>query len=173
MASKTIDFNASASSGRYIDAKIVWTSSANATTNASSLIANLYVRKGDTTQILTIPTEGTWNYSLTIDGAKVSGSVVLSVLEDWVLVASKSIGGFVHNDDGSKSITIAGSVTAPSATSFSGHTSSGSGTATFDTIPRATSICFTVTAPHRLHFLPSLIPFFWQVAGVPGIISSS
>ncbi len=140
MASKTIDFNASASSGRYIDAKIVWTSSANATTNTSSLIVNLYVRKGDTTQILTIPTEGTWSYSLTIDGAKVSGSVVLSVLEDWVLVASKSIGGFVHNDDGSKSITIAGSVTAPSSTSFSGHTSSGSGTATFDTIPRATSI---------------------------------
>ena len=140
MASKTIDFNASASSGKYIDAKIVWTSSANATTNTSSLIVSLYVRKGDTTQTLTIPTSGTWNYTLTIDGGKVSGAVNLSVLEDWVLVATKSIGGLVHNDNGTKSITIAGSVTAPSATSFSGHTSSGSGTATFDTIPRATSI---------------------------------
>jgi hypothetical protein len=38
------------------------------------------------------------------------------------------------------SVTIAGSVTAPSGTSFAGHISSGSGTATFDTIPRASSI---------------------------------
>lgn len=140
MASDTINFNASASSGKYIDAKIEWTSSPNTNSNTSAIIVSLYVRKGDTTQTLTIPTSGTWNYTLTIDGGKTTGSVSLSVLEDWVLVATKSIGGLVHNDNGTKSITVAGAVTAPSATSFSGHTSSGSGTATFDTIPRATSI---------------------------------
>lgn len=140
MASGTINFNASASSGKYIDAKIEWTSSPNTTLNTSSIIVSLYVRKGDTTQTLTVPTSGTWTYTLTIDGGKTTGSVSLSVLEDWVLVATKSIGGLVHNDNGTKSITISGSVTSPAGTSYAGHTSSGSGTATFDTIPRATII---------------------------------
>jgi hypothetical protein len=140
MASNTINFDASASSGKYIDAKIVWASTANNDANTSDVTAELYVRKGDTTQILTIPTSGGWPYKLTVNGSSASGTVTLSVLEDWVLVAKKTVKGISHDSNGIKSITISGSVTAPSVTSFAGHTSSGSGTATFDTIPRATTL---------------------------------
>lgn len=140
MAGSTIHLSQSSSYGRYIIGKIEWTSSANTSANTSNVTANLYVRKGDTTQQLTIPTEGTWSYSLSIDGSNVSGEVSLSVLEDWVLVYSRTVTGIGHNGDGSKSITISGTVHAPSGTSFEGHTTSGSGSATFDTIPRASSI---------------------------------
>ena len=140
MAGSTIHLPQSSSYGRYIIGKIDWTSTPNTSANTSNVTANLYVRKGDTTQQLTIPTEGTWSYSFSINGNNVNGEVSLAVLEDWVLVASRTINGIGHNGDGSMSITISGTVHAPSGTSFEGHTTSGSGSATFDTIPRASSI---------------------------------
>lgn len=140
MAGSTIHLPQSSSYGRYIIGKIDWTSTPNTSANTSNVTANLYVRKGDTTQQLTIPTEGTWSYSFSIHGNNVNGEVSLAVLEDWVLVASRTINGIGHNGDGSMSITISGTVHAPSGTSFEGHTTSGSGSATFDTIPRASSI---------------------------------
>lgn len=136
----TIDFNQSSSSGKYIDAKIEWSSSADIGANNSDVTASLYVRKGDTTQKLTIPTEGSWPYSLTINSTSYTGSAKLSVLEDWVLVTTKTVSDIAHNNDGSKSITISGSVTAPSVSSFKGHTSSGSTAVTLDSIPRASTI---------------------------------
>ena len=140
MARGTLNFNASAQSGRYIDSKVEWTSSADQAGNESDVTVKLYARKGDTTQSLTIPTSGSWKYRLSVAGTEVSGTVTKSILEDWVLVASKTVKGINHDSDGKKSITISGSVTAPSGTSFAGHTSKGSGTATLDTIPRASSI---------------------------------
>lgn len=140
MASNTISFPQSNTSGKYIIGKIEWTSTANNSANTSDVTCNLYVRKGDTTQKLTIPTEGTWNYSLTINGSEVSGKVSASVLESWVLIYTRTVTGISHDNDGSKSIIISGSVSAPSVSSFAGHTTSGSGTATFDKIPRASSI---------------------------------
>ena len=90
--------------------------------------------------ILTIPTEGTWTYSLTVNGSTITGTVQKSVLTDWVLVATKSVSNISHDTNGSKSITISGSVTGPTGTSLAGHTTSGSGTAKFDTVPRASTI---------------------------------
>lgn len=140
MASGTIFLPQSSSYGKYISGKIEWSSAANNSANTSDITVKLFVRKGDTTQHLTIPTDGTWAYSLNINGAVVNGSVYGSVLEGWGLVYARTVTGISHNNDGSKSITISGSVSAPSGTSFAGHTSSGSGTATFDKIPRASSI---------------------------------
>ena len=140
MASATINLPASASSGKYIDTKIEWNSVADHDANKSDVTAKLYVRKGDTTQTLTIATTGTWTYTLTVNGNSVSGTVSLSVLQDWVLVATKTVTGIAHGTNGEKTITIFGSVTAPSGTSFKGHKSSGSDTATLDTIPRESSV---------------------------------
>lgn len=140
MAGATINLSKSASSGSYIIGKVVWSSVVNNDVNNSDVTASLYIRKDSTAMILTIPTEGTWSYSLTVNGSTVSGTVSKSVLSDWVLIATKSVNDISHNTDGTKSITISASVTAPTGTSLAGHTTSGNGTANFDTVPRATTI---------------------------------
>lgn len=140
MASGTINLSKSKSSGAYIEGKIVWSATADNEANASKNIsAKLYVRKGDPNVTLTVPTSGTWSYTLTVNGSKMSGSIQKSVLTDWVLIATKTITKISHDSDGAKKITISGSVKAPTGTSFEGHTTSGSKSVSFDTIPRATS----------------------------------
>ena len=141
MASGTITLSRSASSGAYIESKIVWSATADADTNSSkNVTAKIYVRKDNPDILLTIPTSGTWSYSITINGSKITGSISKEVLLDWVLLGTHTVGSIDHDGNGSKSITIAGSVSAPTGTGFAGHTSSGSGTAKFDTIPRASSV---------------------------------
>lgn len=141
MAKGTINLSKSKASGSYIEGKIDWEATADTGANASkNVVAKLYVKKGSTDTTLTVPTEGTWTYSLSVNGSQVSGSVHLSVLNDWVLVATKTISSISHNSDGTKQIPISGSVTAPAGTSFNGHTTSGSKTVDFDTIPRASTI---------------------------------
>lgn len=140
MASKTITLGKSASSGNYIQAKIVCDSTADFDTNKSNVTCRLYVRKDNDGMTLTIPTSGTWSYSLSINGKAFSGTVSKDVLLDWVLIATETVSGISHNSDGTKSITVSGSVTAPSGTTLGGHKSSGSDTFQMDTIPRASSI---------------------------------
>lgn len=140
MAGGTINFTQSATSGSYIDGKIVWTSELDTSANSSRVIAKLYVRKANTTMTLTVPTEGTWSCKLTVDGKQHNPSISAAVLEDWVLLASLTVGSVKHASNGSKSITISGSITAPSGTSFAGHETKGSGTAQLDFNPRATTI---------------------------------
>ena len=140
MASGTITLGKSASSGSYIQAKIVWYATADEDKNQSDVSARIYVRKDNDDTLLTIATTGTWKYSMTINGKAFSGSVSKDVLLDWVQLATVSLSDIDHDDDGGKSITIKGSVTAPTGTTLAGHVSSGSGTATFDTIPRASTI---------------------------------
>lgn len=150
MASGTIYLTQSNSSGSYIAGKIVWVSSDDINANNSDVTAGIYVRKGDTTQTLTIPTDGTWSYSITINGKKATGTASKSVLESWVLLGTYTVDNIAHNSDGTKSITISGSVTGPSGTSYSGRTTSGSGTATFDAIPRASILTYVAMSPGEL-----------------------
>ena len=140
MANKTIEFNRSATSGSYIIGKIVCDATADYNLNNSDVTCRLYVRKANDSTLLTIPTSGTWTYSMTINGKAFSGTVSKDVLLDWVLLATVSVSDIAHNDDGTKSIAISGSVTAPSGTNFAGHKTSGSGTFTLDTVPRASTI---------------------------------
>lgn len=139
MASGTISFTKSQSSGSYIEGKIVWESVANASANTSNVMVSIYVRKGSTTTTLTIPTEGTWKYTCTVNGKSSSSAVSKSVLTNWVLLTSFVVAGVAHEANGSKSITISGNIVAPTATSFNGHETSGSSTVSLDTISRATS----------------------------------
>lgn len=141
MASGTIHLNESSASGNYIDGKITWSSTTDKDANTSDVTVKLYVAKGHWDMQLTIPTTGTWTYTLKINGTTYTGSKSdFSVLEDWELVYTKTVTGIKHDDDGGKSITISASVLGPSGTTLAGHKTEGSGTATFDTVPRASTI---------------------------------
>lgn len=140
MANKTIELNRSASSGTYIIGKIVCDATADYELNNSDVTCRIYVRKDNDNTLLTIKTGGTWAYSMTINGKTFSGTAKKDVLLDWVLLATVSVSDIAHNDDGTKSIAISGSVTAPSTSVAAGHKTSGSGTFTLDTVPRASDI---------------------------------
>ena len=140
MANKTIELNKSAASGSYIIGKIVCDATADNTLNNSDVTCRIYVRKDNDSTLLTIPTSGTWVYSMTINGKAFSGTVKKDVLLDWVLLATVSVSDIAHADDGTKSISISGYVTPPSTSVVAGHKTSGSGTFTLDTVPRASVI---------------------------------
>ena len=141
MANGTIMLNESATSGSRLAAKIEWSATTDTAANASkNVTAHLYVRKYNPSTLLTIPTEGTWPYTININGNSISGTVSASVLLDWVWIGTHKVSSIGHNSDGSKSITISGSVKGPSVSGFAAHTSSGSGTAKLDSIPRASTI---------------------------------
>lgn len=138
-------FNLTKSSGdAYIVGMIKWSSTANTGGNYSAPVkATIYVRKDNDNLTLTIPTSGTWTYSITINGSTKSGSISKDVLTDWVELASYSVDKINHDADGGKTITISGSVTAPSGTSLAGKVTSGSKSVDLDTIPRASSVTAT------------------------------
>lgn len=140
MANKTIDLNRSAASGSYIIGKIVCDATADYNLNNSDVTCRIYVHKGNDSTLLTIPTSGTWTYSMTINGKAFSGTVSKNVLLDWVLLATVSVSDIAHNDDGTKGISISGWVAAPSGTNLAGHKTSGSGDFSLDRVPRASVI---------------------------------
>ena len=134
-------FNLNKSSGTsYIVGKIEWSAHPNNSGNYSMCYADLYVRKDNDTTTLTEATSGTWSYSLSFGGKSISGTVSKSVLTSWVKVASLSDVKVNHNDDGSQTASISGSVTAPSGTSYAGKVTSKSGTVGLENIPRASTI---------------------------------
>lgn len=139
MASGTVNLNNSSASGGYLTGKIEWTSVANTSANTSSVTVRLYVKKGHHSAELTVATTGTWSYSLTIGTTAVNGTAYASVLKEYVLLCEKTV-TVSHSSDGSGSLTLVGSVTGPSGTSFAGHTTKGSGTAVLDSIPRASAV---------------------------------
>ena len=109
------------------------------TDNSSSVTVTLYARKQNSSS----PTTGkSWSGNITIDGATSSFSSLsssLSIGNSWVQVWSytRTVG---HNDDGSKTIYISGSIKGPSGTSLANATSSGGDNFTLDTIPRYANI---------------------------------
>ena len=141
MASGTINLNNSpqTSGGGYLMGKIEWSSTTDNEANKSSVTAKLYVKKASYTGTITDPTTGNWDCSLTINGSNTSKLVSASVTADWVLVLTSTV-SVPHNNDGSRSITIEASIYGPSGTAYSGLKTSGKGTATLDTIPRASTI---------------------------------
>ncbi len=141
MASGTINLNNSSqtSGGGYLMGKIEWSSTTDNEANKSSVTAKLYVKKASSTGTITDPTTGNWDCSLTINGSNTSKLVSASVTADWVLVLTSTV-SVPHNNDGSRSITIEASIYGPSGTAYSGLKTSGKGTATLDTIPRASTI---------------------------------
>lgn len=130
MASGTIN---GTTSSQYCISKIEWTSTPDEQANESTVTAKLYLRR--TNNYTTYGEE--WAFTINIAGKKTSVSdQSLTIKQEWVL-ALTATATVEHNGDGSKSITISASG-GNSGTSVSSI--SCSGTATLDTIPRATTI---------------------------------
>lgn len=121
----------------YLQGKIEWSAVGNVTTNKSPVVAKLYARRTNSSE-----TKGkSWNGFITIDGSKSSFSSLdktTAVSNNWVLMHTytKEV---AHNSDGTKTITIAGSITGPSGTSLSDNTSKESFTVTLDDLHRVPS----------------------------------
>lgn len=115
--------------------RIVWTAEADIASNSSRVEASLQVRKSSAYT----GTTGTFSGSVSVDGRSENGSYYGTVASDWVEVATCSTSVY-HNDDGTGSIRIEGSVTGPGGTSLAGKTASGGGTTMLDPIPREACI---------------------------------
>lgn len=146
MASGSISLSNSSltSGGGYLAGKIEWESTPNTAANTSQVTARLYVKKASTTGTITIATSGSWDCALSVNGEAVSSSVQASITADWVLMLEKTV-TVAHGSDGTKSITISGVAWGVSGSAYSGKSTTGSGTATLDSIPRASTMKFPST----------------------------
>lgn len=119
-------------SNEYIDAQIVWYSTANKSANTSSVTAALYYKRNNTGHT----TSGTGTFSITIDGVTKSASKTVSITENsWVKVVENTV-TVNHNYNGRRTITISGAGSIPS-TSLSA--TSISAKVDLDVIPRETT----------------------------------
>lgn len=129
-ASSTIDGSSTASN---CDCRIVWSSTKNDSNNTSNVTATVQIKKTGSSS-----TSGTFSGTIKIDGTSYSVSKYGSwAWGDWRTVgsASKTV---THNEDGSKQISISTKLTQ-TGTSMAG-TYTASGTATLDTINRASKL---------------------------------
>lgn len=117
-----------------LQGKIEWSSVGDATTNKSIVTTKLYARRTD--NYTSTPTSGkNWKGSVKVgDNAehKFTGfDEDTPIGSKWVLFDTYT-DEIEHDIDGTKTITISGSVTGPSGTSLAGKTSSGSKTFELD-----------------------------------------
>ncbi|WP_049727656.1 DUF859 family phage minor structural protein [Dorea sp. D27] len=133
MASGSWNFN---TSNQYITGRVRWSSQSNGSNaNSSNVTAYLDYMKSSSS---TAATYGTFNGSISINGSAggVSQYITLYANNSWVNVGSRTI-TVGHNNDGSKSTSIAASG-GISGTSFG--SSSTSNNVTLDKIPRYANI---------------------------------
>lgn len=134
MASGSFEFTPSGA----LQGKIYWSSTSNGSSaNSSNVTAILYARRTDSYTTWAQD----WSGYVKVGSAQVNVnfSSTVYVSSDWVEMARVTT-TIAHNNDGTGSASVSGSVTGPSGTSLEGKTSSGSQTVTLDRIPRYTSI---------------------------------
>lgn len=130
MASGTIT---GTTNNQYIDSRIVWSSTATTSTNSSKVTATLQYKRNNAGY----QTYGTGSFSITIDGTKTSISKYITITEDAWVTAVSATKTISHNSDGTKSIALS-ATGGISGTTLS--STSCSGTAKLDTIPRASTL---------------------------------
>ena len=140
-ASGTIEFPQAGSSYKTIRGKIEWSESNPLIENNTSKIhTKIYAKVG---------TGGTtgkqWSGNVNVNGTNHTFSSLDSstTIKSTYVLLKEYDDTITHESDGSKKITISGSVTGPSGTSIAGVTSSGSQEVTLATIPRASEITAT------------------------------
>lgn len=128
-----------------LQGKVDWYATANGpVANNSTVDAIIYARRPDGYG----PTTGqSWSGYVKVGSIQqnISLSSSVSVNTSWVEMARITGAIIAHNANGTGSVAISGSVTGPSNTSLANITSSGSGTATLETIPRYFSNTPTIT----------------------------
>ena len=132
------------SSGTKLQMKIDWSSVENVSANTSTITTKLYGRRADSLSGAT--SERYWKGSVQVGSNTAhtfsdmgSSWANKEVYTSWVLFKTYT-DTITHNPDGTKSVTISGSLTGPTGTSLSGIKSSASGTATLGTIPRGSTL---------------------------------
>lgn len=117
---------------QYISAKVIWSSVADNETNKSTVTAALYYKR-----LNDYTTYGTGSFAITINGNKMTASNYINITNDGWALALEVSDVVEHDSDGSKKITISatGSISGTTLSS-----TSVSGTAVLDTIPRASEI---------------------------------
>jgi hypothetical protein len=123
----------------YLQGKIDWSSSSNGSVaNSSSVTATLFARRTNSFE-----TYGkTWDGYITIDGEMLDWDSLTKttyVSDDWVKIKSYTR-TVKHNNDGTKSITISGSISGPDSTQLADARSRGSKTVKLDDIPRQATL---------------------------------
>lgn len=125
-------------SNEYIDAKIEWSSATDTANNRSTVTAALYYKRTNTGFV----TFGTSTTSITINGVTKSVTQELSITSgSWVKAIENTV-TVAHNNDGSKSIVISGTGSIAGTTLAS---TSVSGTAKLNNIPRASTISYAAS----------------------------
>lgn len=147
MASGSFEFTPSGA----LQGKIYWSSTSNGSSaNSSNVTAILYARRTDSYTTWARD----WSGYVKVGSAQVNVnfSSTVYVSSDWVEMARVTT-TIAHNNDGTGSASVSGSVTGPSGTSLEGKTSSGSQIVTLDRIPRYTSIStFSVSKRNETSF---------------------
>lgn len=115
----------------YLQGKIEWVSTSNGpSANSSNVSMSLLARRTNN-----YSTTGTWTGNMNIQNNDSGVSYYETIGNSWVVIGQKTV-TVAHNNDGTCSCYIGGSVTGPSGTLLSGNTSVGSQWVTLDTIPR-------------------------------------
>ena len=127
------------SSGSYIEGYIDLDQTKNEATLSSLVTIKLYVRKGNDAITLTEPTAGTWSYKLQSGSIVVNETVSKSVLTNWVHLYTLSL-NLKHAADGTLSVPIIASITAPSGTTLEGKTTSYNKTVSIGSIDLPTTV---------------------------------
>lgn len=123
---------------QYIDAKITWVSEADTDKNTSTVTASLFYKRSNN-----YTTYGTGSFTISIGGQKTTVSSYISFSDDAWVEAMEATVTVAHDSDGSKSINISASGGIDGTSLIS---TSVSGTAVLDTIPRASTITTAAAA---------------------------
>lgn len=141
-----------------LDGRISWSSTADKTNNKSTVVITLQAKKNTGTQA----TSGTWTGSTKIENTTANFSIkgVSVGTSKWVDLAKQTL-VVDHNDNGTKTVAISGTINAPSGTSMAGTSVTISKTVTLDTIPRYFSKTPVITISTRTH---NSIVFNWETS---------
>lgn len=127
--------------GGYLQGKIVYSFNQSISDNTSSITCTVYVKKDADNYKLTQTTNGTFKYTLSVNGTSVTGSKKLEILTSFLAIGSFTM-TIPHNNDGTKTFNINGNVTMTSNSSskFYGKKSYVNTNIELTTIPRASII---------------------------------
>lgn len=127
--------------GGYLQGKIVYSFNQSISDNTSSVTCTVYVKKDADNYKLTQTTNGTFKYTLSVNGTSVTGEKKLEILTSFLAIGSFTM-AIPHNNDGTKTFNINGNVTMTSnrSSKFYGKKSYINTNIELTTIPRASII---------------------------------
>lgn len=126
------------SGNQYVDGKVDWSSTPNASANTSDLKLTAYLRKSSSSSSSSSISNRSITRNFYVDGTTYgsteNATITLKNNNAYVKVYEKTISGIKHNDDGKKSLTIGFEMIYSGTTAF--QVPKTTANITLDTIPR-------------------------------------